>query len=212
MRLTRIPSSTFSPPYTFIPSSSTPISPRNFLSATRIPMTEGLLKQREIKIPMPHQLDWTPITRVHFYLLSRQGGISEFIILGCKTFIHAPQRPVKGVSRRWVLNNLQVIVVDFVKHRGHHHGPVCFDLRQKGFSPAQKGSVSTSQARQVKGDQMLPHSYHISWTSMCASKIATTSAVAALHPETLAWERPFCSVCLTRVKRRPGFSFSRDFT
>lgn len=45
--LTRIPSSTFSPPYTFIPSSRTPISPRKFRSATRIPMTDGLLKQRK---------------------------------------------------------------------------------------------------------------------------------------------------------------------
>ena len=53
------------------------------------------------------------------------------------------------------------------------------------------------------GNLVPPH--HRSWTSIWASKMATTSAVAAFHPEILAVVSPSCSLCLTLVMRRPGF-------
>lgn len=47
---------------------------------------------------------------------------------------------------------------------------------------------------------------------MCASRMAITSAVAALHPDALAKARPCCTLCLTLVMRRLGFCCSSDFT
>ncbi|TNN85071.1 hypothetical protein EYF80_004725 [Liparis tanakae] len=42
--------------------------------------------------------------------------------------------------------------------------------------------------------------------------MATTSAVAALQPDTLAAARPRCSLCRTLVMRIFGFCFSIIFT
>lgn len=155
------------------------------------------------------------------HILPRQWCILQLHPLWAERLIHAPQSPVEAMRVCWVFFRMQVVKMDLIKHRGHHYCPVSFDPGQQGLCPAKDTKINYYRgegrgishitfffSKKIKDFGQVKcqsRSYHPSLASICASKMATTSAVARSQPEFRDWDSPICCSCRTFIMS-PGLS------
>lgn len=156
------------------------------------------------------------------HLLPRLGFILHLQPLWAKGLVHAPQRPVKAMSRWGISFHMKVIKMDFIKHGGHHHCPVGFDSGQQRLCPGKDSEMKRyNNLMRRRRNKIIFQQYLWQWSnsfavvflkyilsfetcthhpsvaSIWASKIATTSAVACSQPEIRDWDKPICRLCHT---------------